>query len=114
MLRLILTAGFIAGAAPVLAGDTYYIDGYRQSCRVGQGGEGIIAVGNGWISLTESYYERQGKRQALPGGWQRAQWACMAEGMECGRERLDIRLDAGRVDVRNAAGRTFTGLRCPA
>ena len=104
---------FAAMTAAAQADDLYYIDGYRNNCRLEVGGEGIIAVAPGRLSITESHYERLTDRQAVAGGWQRATWACMAEGEDCGREQIDLRITEARIDVRFDDGKGFTGARCP-
>lgn len=102
-----------AMSAEAQADDLYFIEGYRNNCPLKAGAEGIMAVGPGRFSITESHYERLTERTALAGGWQRATWACMAEGEECGREQIDLRITDFRIDVRFAGGQSFTGTRCP-
>ena len=71
---------FAAMTAAAQADDLYYIDGYRNNCRLAVGGEGIIAIAPGRLSITESHYERLTDRQAVAGGWQRATWALHGRG----------------------------------
>ena len=107
---LALTLAF-AGVAQ--AGDSYYIDGYRMNCPLGDGAEGIMTIGPGWLNGTETHYERISARKTLPGGWQRATWTCMAEGVECGRKRLDLHITPAELVVRDEDG-VHTARRCPA
>ncbi|MFC0341544.1 hypothetical protein [Paracoccus niistensis] len=115
MSRLLVPAALALAVTTVAAqaDDLYYIDGYRMNCPMEAGGEGIISVGPGRFSITESHYERVTERLGLAGGWQRATWACMAEGEECGREQIDLRITDARIEIRFAGDRSFMGARCP-
>lgn len=112
MFRLAFLSAALLAFAGAAQANTYHVDGSRQMCPYG-GGEGIITIGPGTLSITETHYERRGARQTLPGGWQRATWECQSEGMSCGRETIDLRFDDKRIDLRFADGRTMSGLRCP-
>lgn len=115
MIRFLIPVALALAAATgaARADDLYYIEGYRANCPMEAGGEGIISVGAGRFSITESQYERVTGRQGLADGWQRATWACMAEGEECGREQVDLRITEARIDIRFGGGRSFSGTRCP-
>ena len=105
-------AAFLLCASPALADDVYHMDGARTNCRFGPGGEGIVSVGPGTLSLTETHYERVSERKPLADGWYRATWACMSEGTECGRSVIDLRITPRRIDVR-LDGTTLSAQRCP-
>ena len=115
MSRFLIPAALALAVTTVAAqaDDLYHIDGYRMNCPMEAGSEGIISVGPGRFSITESHYERVTERQELAGGWQRATWACMAEGEECGREKIDLRITDDQIEIRLAGNRSFTGVRCP-
>lgn len=98
-------------AAHAAIANTYFLQGHADQCRYGVGGMGIIAIGAGTLSVTESHFERVSQRQPLAGGWQRAQWACMAEGMECGRHIIEMKFDDDQIALR-VGDQLLTGTRC--
>lgn len=112
---IIAVATFVAltTATQALAqGRIYAIDGYGMNCALGNGAEGIIAVGNGTFSLTETRYDRQSSLTALDDGWMEADYAAMEEGMPGEPQRIRIRAVDDSVDIRLGNGQEFSGARC--
>lgn len=112
---MIAAAAFVAltTATQALAqGRIYAIDGYGMNCALGNGAEGIIAVGNGTFSMTETRYDCQSSLTALEDGWMEADYAAMEEGMPGEPQRIRIRAMDDSVDIRLADGRGFSGARC--
>lgn len=109
---LILT---VAGTSPALAAEDrlYAMDGYAQNCALGSGAEGIIAVGAGRFSLTETRYERRSQLRAAADGWSSATYAIMSEGEPVSEETIRLRIDPQRAEIVDGAGRSFAGARCP-
>ena len=109
--RRFLPDRYIEGTCPNCGYDKARGD-QCENCRFGPGGEGIVSVGPGTLSLTETHYERVSERKPLADGWYRATWACMSEGTECGRSVIDLRITPRRIDVR-LDGTTLSAQRCP-
>lgn len=98
---LISALGFLA-ASPSFGADAYGIS--AAACNAPP--EGYAEVGDGWISITESRYERKSPKQSLGDGWFEAEYATTAEGEEIGRERLRLRITPDMLSVRFLSGGT--------
>lgn len=93
--------GFLA-AAPSFAGDGYGLS--PEACQSPP--EGYAEVGNGWLSITESRYERKSPKQGREDGWFEADYATTAEGEDIGRQRLRLRITPDMLSVRFLSGGT--------
>lgn len=89
-------------AAPSFAADAYGMS--AESCAAPP--EGYAEVGNGWISVTESRYERKSPKRDLGDGWFEAEYATTAEGEEIGRQRLRLRITPDMLSMRFLSGGT--------
>lgn len=115
MIRLVLTAAMAAalmGATAASAADVYHVDGEAGACALGVGTPGIIAVGPGSLSVSETQYERVGQRKTGAGGWQTALWRCDAEGEPCGDVELSLRITPATIAIKTPDG-LIEGRRCP-
>lgn len=115
MIRLVLTAAMAAalmGARAASAADVYHVDGEAGACALGVGAPGIIAVGPGSLSVSETQYERVGQRKAGSDGWQTALWRCMSEGEPCGDVKLALRITPAMIAIKTPDG-VIEGRRCP-
>lgn len=65
---------------------------YPDTCEIGRGGEGVAAVGNGYIAFTEAVYERISTVQPAGDGFSTALYAVMMEGEKVGEERLRFKI----------------------
>lgn len=75
--------------------------------------EGRIETGNGWFTLTETRYTRQGARQDLGDGWIRASYTTEAEGETGPAVTMDLRITPTEVWIKHPDGREFRGAVCP-
>lgn len=101
----VLAALCLAGAAS--AGDLYSIGG---NCSPGE--EGVIEIGNGRFSATETQFERAGAKRDAGDGFFEAEYDLMVEGEPYGQETVRMRVTDAAVDVVYADGRSFTAKRC--
>ena len=114
--RTIFTAialSCLAASVAQAQGRHYAMPGYEGNCPLQTGGEGIIAIGAGTFSLTETHYERQSPLDAVPDGWSSATYAIMSEGEEYGTQKVRLRVTDQQVDIALDDGRTVSGARCP-
>lgn len=114
LMGVVAAAAFSAFAPGQAAaqGRTYAIDGYADNCRFGLGGEGIISVGNGTFTITETRFTRQSELTMLGDGWVEAIYATMSEGEMGDPERVRVRATDSSVEIQTAGGERFAGARC--
>ena len=109
---ILALAAALIGATAASAQDLYHVAGHADACPLGVGGLGIIAVGPGKVSITETHYERAGPRKTGADGWQTARWHCMSEGEPCGDVDLSRRITPRAIAVKGPDG-LIEGRRCP-
>ncbi len=104
--------GLLAASQASAQGRTYAIDGYDMNCATGSGGEGIISVGSGTFTITETQYDRQSGLTELGDGWVEADYATMEEGTPGESQRIRIRATDDTVEIKRGDGQEFVGARC--
>ncbi|WP_405401541.1 hypothetical protein [Paracoccus sp. Ld10] len=102
----------LAASGAHAQGRHYAMSGYERNCPLQTGGEGIIAIGAGTFSLTETHYDRQSPLNTLPDGWSSATYAIMSEGESYGAETVRLRVTDRQVEIVLQDGRTVSGARC--
>lgn len=91
-----------------LAEDVYAVD--PRFCASGE--EGVIVVGAGYFSTTDSTYERVGHKTDLGNGFFSARYALTAEGESYGEETVRMRLSADKAEIVFEDGHGLVGKRC--
>lgn len=75
--------------------------------------EGLIVTGDGWLTLTETRYTRQGDKTDIGDGWIAASYSAEAEGETLPPVRLELQITPETVRIRHPDGRRFEGRVCP-
>lgn len=75
--------------------------------------EGYIEIGDGWFTLTETRYTRQGDKTPMPDGWFSARYSSLAEGVEQPAVTIEMRITPQEIEIRHEDGREFRGTACP-
>lgn len=99
----------LAGSS-VFAGDVYSI--FPENCVLGNGGEGVVVIGNGEFSLTETSYSRVSEKRRHGDGTFSAVYEVFSEGESYGTETVRLGISDDRVVIRLSDGRSFSAQRC--
>ena len=106
-----------AAAVLILAGASasaqemteYHIEGYEQNCSSPP--EGIVHLGNGHFSITETGYDRIAPKKEMGDGWFEARYSVNAEGEEMGEETVQMKISGNTVRIRTK-DRDYVAHKC--
>ncbi|MCZ0961095.1 hypothetical protein [Paracoccus benzoatiresistens] len=97
-MKTVLAAVALAILAAPASAQLYSLD--AANCAIGPGGEGVLRIGSGEFSLTDTDYSRVGGKRDLGNGWFQAVYAMRAEGVEAGREAIAMQITDEAVTLR--------------
>lgn len=114
MRKIMLSAAaiLVLGTTSAMA-DLYAIEGFAANCSQGNGAEGIVEIGSGEFSKTETTYTRVTSKKPMPDGFTMATYDMWAEGEPYGRVNIALKFQGDTVIIRHEDdGKVTKARRC--